>query len=68
LVKAFEEVNNIKIPYVISPRRLGDIAACYADVTKANTELQWKAKRDIKDMCRDAWKFESRQVTVNNCL
>lgn len=68
LVKAFEEVNNIKIPYVIVPRRLGDIAACYADVTKANTELQWKAKRDIKDMCRDAWRFESRQGTVNNCL
>ena len=61
LVKAFEEANNIKIPYEITPRRPGDIATCYADTTKANTELQWKAKKDIKDMCRDAWRFESRQ-------
>ena len=61
LVKAFEEANNIKIPYEITPRRPGDIATCYADTTKANTELQWKAKKDIKDMCRDAWKFESSQ-------
>ena len=61
LVKAFEEANNIKIPYEITPRRPGDIATCYADTTKANTELKWKAKKDIKDMCRDAWRFESRQ-------
>lgn len=64
LVKAFEEANNIKIPYEITPRRPGDIATCYADTTKANTELQWKAKKDIKDMCRDAWRFESRQENL----
>jgi UDP-glucose 4-epimerase len=61
LVKAFEETNDIKIPYEIAPRRPGDIASCYANATKANIELQWKAKRNIKDMCRDAWRFESRQ-------
>lgn len=57
LLKAFEEANKIKIPYEIAPRHPGDIAACYADVTKVNTELQWKAKRDIKDMCHDVWRF-----------
>lgn len=58
LVKAFEEVNNIKIPYEITDRRPGDIAICYADVTKAEHELGWKAKRDIFKMCKDAWNFE----------
>lgn len=54
----FEEPNAIKIPYEIVGRRCGDIASCYADVSKAEKELRWKAKRDISDMCRDAWKFE----------
>lgn len=58
LVKAFEEANDIEIPYEIVDRRPGDIAACYADVSKAERELGWTAKRDIKDMCRDAWCFE----------
>lgn len=58
LVKAFEEANGIKVPYKIVDRRSGDIAVCYADTTKANTELNWKAKRGIKEMCRDAWRFE----------
>jgi UDP-glucose 4-epimerase len=39
-------------------RRPGDIAECYANAGKAEKELDWKAKRDIKDMCRDAWRFE----------
>jgi UDP-glucose 4-epimerase len=58
LVKAFEEANGIKVPYEIVERRPGDIAKCYADVTKAKKELGWTAKRDIIDMCRDAWRFE----------
>lgn len=58
LVKAFEEANGIKVPYKIVDRRSGDIAVCYADTTKANNELNWKAKRGIKEMCRDAWRFE----------
>lgn len=58
LVKAFEEANNIKLPYVVEARRPGDIAECYADVTKAKKELGWTAKRNIVDMCRDSWRFE----------
>jgi UDP-glucose 4-epimerase len=58
LIYAFEKVNNIKIPYEIVGRRPGDIAVSYACVSKAEQELGWKAKRGIKEMCRDAWKFE----------
>ncbi|MBD3107139.1 UDP-glucose 4-epimerase GalE [Bacillus sp. AGMB 02131] len=58
LVNAFEEANNIKISYEIVDRRPGDIAACYADVSKAERELGWKAKRNLVSMCRDAWRFE----------
>lgn len=59
LVHAFEKANGIKVPYEIVERRPGDIAICYADASKAERELDWKAKRDIVDMCRDAWRFES---------
>jgi UDP-glucose 4-epimerase len=58
LVKAFEEANGIEIPYEIVDRRPGDIAECYADVSKAKRELGWTAKRDLIAMCRDAWRFE----------
>jgi UDP-glucose 4-epimerase len=58
LVKAFEEVNGIKVPYEIVGRRPGDIAECYADASKAKRELGWKAKRGIREMVRDAWRFE----------
>jgi len=58
LVKAFEEANNIKVPFEIVDRRPGDIALCYADTSKAKRELSWSAKRDIISMCRDAWRFE----------
>lgn len=58
LVKAFEEANDIEIPYEIVGRRPGDIASCYADASKAKKELNWVPKRDILEMCRDAWRFE----------
>lgn len=58
LVKAFEEANDIEVPYEIVDRRPGDIASCYADASKAERELGWTAKRDIIAMCRDAWRFE----------
>lgn len=58
LVKAFEVANGVSIPFKIVDRRPGDIAACYADVQKANRELEWIARRDVKKMCEDAWKFE----------
>lgn len=58
LVSTFQEVNGVKVPHQIVPRRAGDIAVSYADVSKAERELGWVASRDIADMCRDAWKFE----------
>lgn len=58
LVKTFEDINQIKIPYDIVDRRKGDIAECYADASKAKIELNWEAKRDISDMVRDSWRFE----------
>jgi UDP-glucose 4-epimerase len=58
LVQAFEKANNIKVPYEIVNRRPGDIASFYADASKAERELGWKAKKSILDMCKDAWNFE----------
>lgn len=58
LLKAFEEANNIEVSHEIVERRAGDIAECYANVSKAERELGWKAKRGIVEMCKDAWKFE----------
>lgn len=62
LVKAFEEANDIEVPYEIVDRRPGDIASCYADASKAERELGWTAKRDIISMCRDAWRFEKNYI------
>ena len=58
LVKAFEKATGVKIPYVIAPRRAGDIAACYSDPSKAWEKLGWKAEYNIEDMCRDSWNWQ----------
>ncbi len=58
VLKTFEKVNNIKIPYKIKPRRPGDIAACYANPQKALKELGWKAQYTLEDMCRDSYNWE----------
>jgi len=57
LVHAFEKACGHAVNYKIAPRRAGDIATCYADVSKAKNELGWVAKYDIDDMCRDSWNF-----------
>lgn len=59
IVKAFEKANNIKIPYVIKPRRDGDIAECYADPTKARDVLGWQAEETLENMCKDSWRWQS---------
>ena len=59
MVHAFSRACGRNIPYRIAPRRSGDIAACYADVTKAKEILGWRAKLDIDDMCRSAWNWQS---------
>ncbi len=58
LVHAFEEVNQIKIPYEIAPRRAGDAATSYAAIGKAERILGWKAERNLQDMCRDSWRWQ----------
>src|SRR6056297_2989932 len=58
LVNAFMKVNDIDVPYEIVGRRPGDIATCFADASKAERELNWKAELGIEEMVRDAWKFE----------
>jgi UDP-glucose 4-epimerase len=58
LVKAFEEVSGVKIPYKVISRRSGDIAECYADTGKAFIELGWKAQKNIVDMCRDSFNWQ----------
>ncbi|MBQ8537430.1 MAG: GDP-mannose 4,6-dehydratase, partial [Clostridia bacterium] len=60
LVNTFQEVNDIKVPYVIAPRRPGDVATCYADATKALKLLGWKAEKTLADMCRDSWRWQSQ--------
>ncbi len=60
IVKAFEKACGRELPYVIDPRRPGDIARCYSDPSKAEKVLGWKAERSIEDMCRDAWNWQSR--------
>ena len=59
VLKAFEEISGRPIPYKIAPRRPGDIATCFADVSKAERELGWKAKYTLNEMLRDAWKWQS---------
>ncbi len=60
VVKAFEKASGKQIPYVIAPRRSGDIASNYANPSKAEKELGWKAKRDIEQMCKDSWNWQSQ--------
>lgn len=58
LADTFMRVNGVEVPYVITGRREGDIAECYADVSKAKKMLGWEAKLGIEDMCRDSWRWE----------
>jgi UDP-glucose 4-epimerase len=59
MVNAFAEAAEKKIPYRIVARRSGDIASCYADASKAEKELSWKATRDIHAMCEDTWRWQN---------
>lgn len=59
ILRAFEAISGRQVPYHISPRRPGDIAICYADPSKAERELGWKARRGLSEMMRDAWRWQS---------
>ena len=58
MVKAFQNVNQVAVPYAITPRRPGDLATCYADPQKSREKLGWVAERNLEDMCRDAWNWQ----------
>ena len=60
MIKAFEKACGKPINYKIAPRRSGDVAACYADPTKAATELNWNAQKTLEDMCENAWHWQSQ--------
>ena len=60
IIHAFSEACGHEVPYVIDPRRPGDVTANYADCSKAESQMGWKAKYDIADMCRDSWCWQSR--------
>ncbi|AFU16105.1 MULTISPECIES: UDP-glucose 4-epimerase GalE [Bacillus] len=61
MVNAFEKVSGKKIPYKIIGRRPGDVAICFADVSKAKRELGWEAEYGLEEMCLDSWRWQ-----VNN--
>ncbi len=60
VIGAFEKVNGVKIAYKIGERRAGDVDSCYADTSKAEKEIDWKAERGIEDMCRDSWNWQMK--------
>ena len=59
VVKTFEAVNGVEIPYEIKPRRAGDVEAIYASADKAKEELGWVAEKGLEEMCRDSWRWQS---------
>ena len=60
MVHTFIDVNRVPVPYEIVERRPGDIATCYADPAKSAEVLGWKAEKDLADMCRDSWNWQSK--------
>ncbi len=66
IVKAFSQACGRDLPYVIDPRRPGDVAQCYSDPAKAKEVLGWVAEKNIEDMCRDAWNWQSKNPNGYN--
>ena len=60
VVRAFERASGRAVPFTIAPRRAGDIAACWADATRAESLLGWRTTRDLDRMCEDTWRWQSR--------
>ena len=63
-LKSFEEICGLKVPFKISPRRIGDPSCCYADPTKARKILNWQAKHDLNEMCLSAWNFSNSSLKI----
>ncbi len=60
MVKTFEKVNGVPVPYEVVDRRPGDVAVCYADPTKSAEVLGWQAEKNLEDMCRDTWRWQKK--------
>jgi UDP-glucose 4-epimerase len=60
VVKAFEQASGKQVPYVIEPRRAGDIATCFADPAYAKEILAWEAEKELTQMCEDSWRWQSQ--------
>ena len=60
MVKTFEKANNLTLPYKIVDRRPGDLPTCYADPAKSAEVLGWRAEKNLEDMCRDSWRWQSQ--------
>ena len=58
MVRTFQKVNLVELPYEIAPRRPGDLPTCYADPSKSWELLNWRAEKDLADMCRDSWNWQ----------
>ena len=66
MVKSFEKVNGVPVPYEITARRPGDLATCYADPAKSREGLGWVAEKTLDDMCRDTWNWQKKNPTGYN--
>lgn len=60
VIRAFERASGVTVPYIVGPRRAGDLPATYADPSRAEAELGWKAERTLDDMCVDLWRWQSQ--------
>lgn len=64
MIKAFEAASGKPVPFSVAPRRAGDIASCYASVELSAKKLQWRATRDLKEMCESGWRFQQQAQQV----
>jgi UDP-glucose 4-epimerase len=60
VMRAFEAASGRAVPYHVAPRRAGDVASSYANPVKAQLALDWRAERSLEDMCKSAWRYQSR--------
>jgi UDP-glucose 4-epimerase len=66
IVKAFRKVSGKEIPINVTDRRMGDIAICYADANEAKKSIKWVAKKNLIDMCKDHWRWQSQNINGYN--
>jgi UDP-glucose 4-epimerase len=60
MVKTFEQINGVKVPYRMMPRRDGDVASCWADAGRAREELGWEPQKDLSAMLADSWRWQRK--------